>query len=80
MSTEIEVNNCIIKVAFNLDIHVYVYHKYSGTLNTFPHALQKKYSKDLVRINLLSNAQLDTFVHSKVFISFVELSVLHVIK
>ena len=22
-------------VAFNLDIHVYVYHKYSGTLNTF---------------------------------------------
>ena len=36
--------------------------------------------KDLVRISLLSNAQFDIFIPSKVFISLVELSVLHVDK
>ena len=40
----------------------------------------KTKSKDLVRISLLSNAQFDIFIASKVFISLVELSVLHVVK
>ena len=35
----------LIKVAFNLDIHVYIYHKYSETLNTFQHAVPFKQSK-----------------------------------
>ena len=34
-----------ILVAFNWDIYVYVYHKYSDTLNTFPHAIPFKQSK-----------------------------------
>ena len=72
-------------IAFNLDIHVYVYHKYSDTLNTFRHAMPFKQSKgDIQRIWLesviLSTVKLDTFIPSKVIISFVEFSVLYYLR
>ena len=49
-------------------IHAYVYHKYSDTLNTFN------------MLCPLNNAKLDTFIPSKIFISFVELSVLYYLR
>ena len=65
--------------------HVYVYRKYSDTLNTFRHAMPFKQSKsNIQRISLesvlLSNAKRDTFIPSKVLISFVELSVLYYLR
>ena len=39
----------LILVAFNLDIHVYIYHKYSDTLNTFRHAMPFKQSKSNIQ-------------------------------
>ena len=60
-----------------------VYHNYSGTLNTFRHAMPFKQSKsNIQRIHclnqfFLSNVKWDTFIPSKVFISFVELSVFY---
>ena len=67
------------------DIHAYVYHKYSDTLNTLRHAMPFKQSKsNIQRIKLesvlLSNAKWDTFIPSKKFISFVELSVLYFLR
>ena len=68
--------------SFHLDIHVYVYHKYSGTSNTFRRAMPFNQSKsNILRIKLesvkLFNAKWDTFITSKLFISFVELLVLY---
>ena len=39
----------LILVAFNLDIHVYINHKYSDTLNTFRHAMPFKQSKSNIQ-------------------------------
>ena len=68
--------------AFNLAIHVYIYHKYFDTLNTFRHAMPFKQNKSNIQIIslesvLLSNAKWDTFIPSKEFNSFVQLSVLY---
>ena len=60
-----------------------VNHKYFGTLNTFdmlcPSFKQSKSNIQRIKLEsvLLSNAKWDTFIPSKVFISFVELSVLY---
>ena len=56
------------------------YHKYSGTLNTFYMLCPfNKAKSNIQRIQLesvlLSNAKWDTFIPSKVFISFVKLSI-----
>ena len=70
-------------VAYNLDICICVYHKYSGTLNTFDMPF-KQSKNNIQRIQLesvlLSNAKWDTFIPSNVFISFVELSVLYYVR
>ena len=63
----------------------HVYHKYSDTLNTFRHAMPFKQSKSniqriLLESVLFSSANWDTFFPSKVFISFVELSVLYYLR
>ena len=58
------------------DMHAYVYHKYSDTLNTFNMLCPLNKAK----VILLSNAKWDTFIPSKIFISFVELSVLYYLR
>ena len=65
-------------------LYMYIYHKYSDT-NTFRHAMPFKQSKSniqmiLLESVLLSNAKWDTFIPSKVFNSFVELSVLYYLR
>ena len=67
------------------DIHAYVYHKYSDTLNTFNMLWPFKQSKrNIQRILLesviISNDKWDTLIPSKIFISFVELSVLYYLR
>ena len=69
------------------DIHAYVYHKYSDTLIKYiQNAMPFKQSNlsNIQRIKLesvlLSIAKLDTFIPSKIFISFVELSVLYYLR
>ena len=59
-----------------------IYHKYSDALNTFRHAMPFKQSKSKIQMIqlesvLLFNAKWDAFIPSKVFNSFVELSVLY---
>ena len=68
-----------------LSTWLYIYHKYSDTLNTFQHAMPFKQSKSNTQMIwlesvLLSNAKWDTFIPSKVFNSFVELSVLYYLR
>ena len=67
------------------DIHAYVYHKYSDTLNTFNMLCPLNKAKVIFKGSklesvLLSNAKWDTFIPSKIFISFVELSALHYLR
>ena len=62
-----------------------VYHKYSGTLDTIDRLCPLNKEKVIFqRIQLesvlLSNAKWDSFIPSKVFISFVELSVLYYLR
>ena len=46
----LQVNTLVFNmVTFNMDIHVYVYHKYSDTLNTFGHAMPFKQSNSNIQ-------------------------------
>ena len=67
------------------DIHAYVYHKYSDTFNTFnmlcplnkAKVIFKGSSKNQFYFPMLNGT---LFIPSKIFISFVELSVLYYLR